>query len=197
MNNCDKILKLLEKNNGYVTTKEVKKNNIPNIYLTMMVNKNIIDRCSRGLYSSKSILVDNYYSTIKKSKNAVFSHATALYLHNLSDRTPLNYDITVPSGYNGSLQKDNNINLFYIKKDLLELGLVNVNSPFGMKIRVYDAERTICDIIKNKNRIDKEILSKALKSYSSLKEKDLNKLFKYADRMNIRKKVMEYMEVLL
>lgn len=72
-----------------------------------------------------------------------------------------------------------------------------MESPFGMKIKVYDIERTICDIIKNKNKIDAEIFSKALKDYAKSKNKNLSKLTKYAKAMNIEKKVSEYMEVLL
>jgi len=37
MNFYDKILKLIEKNNGYVTTKEVVENGINKIFLTNMV----------------------------------------------------------------------------------------------------------------------------------------------------------------
>ena len=72
-----------------------------------------------------------------------------------------------------------------------------MKSPFGMQIWVYDVERTICDIIKNKNKIDAEIFSKALKNYIASKKKNINRLMKYARIMNIEKKVLEYMEVLL
>ena len=72
-----------------------------------------------------------------------------------------------------------------------------MESPFGMKIKVYDIERTICDIIKNKNKMDAEIFSKSLKEYAKSKDKNLSKLTKYARTMNIENKVREYMEVLL
>ena len=72
-----------------------------------------------------------------------------------------------------------------------------MTSPFGMKIKVYDIERTICDIIKNKNKVDGEIFSKALKEYARSKNKNLSKLTKYAKIMKIEKKVSEYMEVLI
>ena len=72
-----------------------------------------------------------------------------------------------------------------------------MESPFGIKIKVYDVERTICDIIKNKNKIDAEIFSNALKDYAKSKSKNLSKLAKYARKMNIEKKVSKYMEVLL
>ena len=105
--------------------------------------------------------------------------------------------MTVPVGYNGSLSKNKNVVLHYVKKEFLELGLTTIESPFGMKLRVYDKERTICDIVKYRNHMDKEIFTKALKRYAQRKDKDLLKLMKYAKKLNIDKKVLEYMEILL
>lgn len=197
MNFYDKILKIVEKNNGYVTTKEVVKNKINKIFLTNMVKNGTLVRISRGYYGLPNYIEDEYYKIASKSKNARFSMATALYLHNLSDRTPLVYNVTLPFGYSGVLQKEKNVILNFVKRELLDLGVIEMTSPFGMKIKVYDIERTICDIIKNKNKIDAEIFSKALKDYAKSKNKNLSKLTKYAESLNIEKKVREYMEVLL
>lgn len=197
MNFYDKILKIIEKNNGYVTTSEVVKNGINKIFLTNMVRNGKLVRISRGYYGLPNYIEDDYYKLASKSKNARYSMATALYLHNLSDRTPLIYNITLPFGYNGALQKEKNVVLNFVNRKILDLGMMEMTSPFGMKIKVYDIERTICDIIKNKNKMDAEIFSKALKEYAKSKNKNLNKLMKYAKAMNIEKKVSEYMEVLL
>lgn len=193
----DKILKIVEKNNGYVTTKEVVANRINKTFLTNMVKNGTLVRISRGYYGLPNYIEDEYYKIASKSKNARFSMATALYLHNLSDRTPLVYNITLPFGYSGALQKEKKVILNFVKRELLDLGAIEMTSPFGMKIKVYDIERTICDIIKNKNKMDAEIFSKALKDYAKSKNKNLSKLTKYAKAMNIEKKVSEYMEVLL
>lgn len=69
-------------------------------------------------------------------------------------------------------------------------------SPFGMKIKVYGVERTICDIIKNKKKMDGEIFVKALQDYAKSKNKNLSKLAKYAKIMKIEDKVSNYMEIL-
>lgn len=193
----DKILKIVKKNNGYVTTKEVVKNGINKTFLTNLVRNGTLVRISRGYYGLPNYIEDEYYKIASKSKNARFSMATALYLHNLSDRTPLVYNITLPFGYSGVLQKEKNVILNFVKRELLDLGVIEMESPFGMKIKVYDVDRTICDIIKNKNKTDAEIFSKALKDYAKSKNKNLSKLTKYAKVMNIEKKVSEYMEVLL
>ena len=195
--NYDKILKIIEKNNGYVTTSEVVNNGIERRFLTNMVKNGILVRISKGYYGVKNYIPDEYYKIASKSKNVRFSMATALYLHNLSNRNPLIYNVTLPFGYSGILQKQKNVILNFVNRDILDLGVIEMKSPFGMKIKVYDAERTICDIIKNKNKIDSEIFVETLKEYARSKNKNLSKLTKYAKIMKIEKKVNEYMEVLL
>lgn len=194
MNYYDKILKIIKDNDGYITTKEVVEKGIERRFLTNMVKRGSINRISRGYYGLPNYIGDEYYKMLSKSKNAIFSMSTALYLHNLSDRNPIIYNITLPNGYSGALQKEKNVILNFVKREFLNLGVMKIKSPFGMEIKVYDIERTICDIIKNKNKMDAEIFSKALKEYAKSNNKNLSKLRKYARKMNIEKKVNEYME---
>ena len=188
------ILKLFK--NGYLTTKDVDENNIPRFYLTKLIRDNKIERVSRGVYIKKNVLVDEFVILQSKSKNAIYSNTTALYLHGFSDRIPIKYDITINSGYNGSLQKEDNVNLFYTKKELLGLGVINYKLDSGNIIKVYDLEKTICDIIKNKKKIDGEIFNKAVREYFYSKKKNTLKLYEYAKKMNIYNKVRDTFEVL-
>lgn len=197
MNYYNKILTIINKNNGYTTTKEIVENGIERRFLTEMVKNGTLTRISRGYYGLPNYIEDEYYKIFSKSKNVRFSGATALYLHNLSERIPLVYHVTLPYGYHGSLQKKKNVVITFVKKELLDLGVIEIISPFGTKIKTYDVERTICDIIKNRNKIDAEIFSKALKEYARSKNKSLSKLTKYAKSLNIEKKVSDYMEILL
>lgn len=197
MNQYSKLITIIENNSGYITAKEIEKKNIDRHHLRTLIKEGEVIRISRGFYSLKNSFADNFYIMISKSKKSVFSYATALYFHNLSDRNPVVYDITVPYSAGNSYKNEKNVNLHYVKKELLDLGLIEMETPFGMKVRVYDVERTICDIIKNKNKMDSEVFSKALKSYSTLKSKDLKKLMRYAKQLKVDKKVREYMEVLI
>lgn len=190
----NKILNLFE--NGYLTTKDVNDNNIPRFYLTKLIKENKIERVSRGVYSKKNVLVDEFVVLQSKSKNAIYSNTTALYLHGFSNRIPIKYDITINNGYNGSLQKENNVNLFYTKRELLELGVIDYKLDSGNIIRVYDLDKTICDIIKNKKKIDAELFNKAVREYFYSKKKNTLKLYEYAKKMNIYNKVRDTFEVL-
>lgn len=190
----NKILKLFR--NGYLNTKDVVNNNIPRTYLTKLVKETKIERVSRGVYTKKNVLADEFVILQSKSKNAIYSNATALYLYGFSNRIPIKYDITINNGYNGSLQKNSNVNLFYTKKDLLDLGVTNYKLDSGNIIKVYDLERTICDIIKNKKKIDAEIFNKTIREYFYSKNKNTLKLCEYAKKMNIYDKVRDTFEVL-
>ena len=189
----NKILNLFK--NGYLTTKDVNDNNIPRFYLTKLIKEGKIERVSRGVYIKKNELVDEFVILQSKSKNAIYSNTTALYLHGFSNRIPIKYDITINNGYNGSLQKENNVNLFYTKRELLELGVIDYKLDSGNIIKVYDLDKTICDIIKNKKKIDAEIFNKAIREYFYSKKKNTLKLYEYAKKMNIYNKVRDTFEV--
>ena len=190
----NKILNLFK--NGYLTTKDVTDNNIPRTYLTKLIKENKIERVGRGVYIKKNVLVDEFVVLQSKSKYAIYSNTTALYLHGFSNRIPIKYDITIKSGYKGSLQKEENVNLFYTKNELLDLGVINYKLDSGNIIRGYDLDKTICDIIKNKKKIDAEIFNKAIREYFYSKKKNTLKLYEYAKKMNIYNKVRDTFEVL-
>jgi len=195
MNNETRILGLLEQK-GYITVEEVEREGISRRFLSLMVNKNKINRLSRGLYALPDELDDEFFIIDFKSKNSVFSNMTALYFHGLCDRIPLKYDVTVRNEYKGSLQKDDKVNLFYVKRENIDLGLINMITNYGNSVRVYDVERSICDIIKNKRRFDLELYNKAVRDYYYSKTKETNRLYDYADILGIYKKVKKTFEVL-
>ena len=190
----DKIFELFK--NGYLSTKDVVKNGIPRIYLSILVKEGIIERVSRGLYIKKNDVYDEMMIIQNRSRYAIISNMSALYLYGIINRIPIRYDVTVPSGYKGSLQNSTNVNLFYIKKELHSIGLTEFMSDNGYSIRVYDLERTICDVIKNKNNLDIELVNKAVRDYYYNKDKDVIKLYDYARKLNVYNKVRNYFEVL-
>lgn len=197
MNNEEKIIKKMQKNHGMITTNDVEQIGIARKTLTRMVEKGLIERESQGLYVLPNSWGDEYYSLIFSSKNAVFSHATALFLHGLSERVPLIYEITVINGYNASLKTRENIELYFVAKDIFELGKVEIESPQGKIVPVYDIERTLCDILKSKQKQDIEIIKYAFKTYVKSPKKDIYKLTEYAKKLKVEEEVNTYLEVLL
>ena len=89
------------------------------------------------------------------------------------------------------------IKVFTVKKNLLDIGKEYVVNSYGHKIPIYDLERTICDLVRSKNRFEIQDYQTAIKSYVVSKEKNLNRLVEYAKLFHVEKKIREIMEVLL
>lgn len=192
----NKVLKIMKNNKGIITSSQLESYGIPRVYLSKMVEKNIIERIERGIYVTKDYEYDEYYLFQLKYPKTVFSYNTALYFYEMTERTPIKMDVSISKNYNPHRFKDI-VNVYRINDELFELGIVYKKSPQGMKVRTYNLERTICDIIKDKDSIDIEIRNKAIKKAIKSKEFNASKMFEYAKKMNIYDKVKNYMEAII
>ena len=196
MKDEEKVLKIIKNNNGLVKTSDITSNSINKMSLLRLAEKGEIYRVERGLYIEANKMEDPYYIFQYKCPKAVFSHETALYFHDLTDRTPNELMITIPSKYNSRLLKEKKYKFSYIKEELYELGKIKVKTPYGNEVYCYNIERTICDIVRDRSKIEDYQFVDALKRYVRLKNKDLTKLYEYAEKFNIKEDVKKYIEVL-
>lgn len=171
--------------------------NIPRVYISKLISIGKIERVSRGVYVAVGEIEDEMYYMQVKYPKLVYSHETALFIHELTDRTPFEYAVTVPSVYKVPQNVSENNKVYYIKKELHELGIITAKTSFGNKIKVYDVERTICDILRSRERIDIQIINEALKRYVKLKNADFSRLSEYAKEFRVDKILKKYIEVLL
>ena len=89
------------------------------------------------------------------------------------------------------------ITVYTIKKEFYDLGLSQAETPFGNTVAVYDPERTICDVIRSRNRMEMQTIRDALRQYTARKHKDLRRLMRYAQALHIETVLRNYLEVLL
>ena len=197
MNQKDMVLEFAKKNNGIIKTDELKEYNINRSTIKRLKDKGIIEKINRSLYITADTFEDEYYSFQNKCPKAIFSHETALYFHNLTDRTPIKLMVTIPSDSNSRYVKDERYDFTYIKKELYELGKIKVKTPYGNFVYCYDMERTICDIIRNKEKIERFQYVDALKRYAKLNTRNSKKLYNYAKKFKIEKELQNYMELLV
>ena len=197
MNQKYMVLEFAKKNNGIIKTDELKEYNINRSTIKRLKDKGIIEKINRSLYITADTWEDRYYFLQNKCPKAIFSHETALYFHDLTDRTPIKLMVTIPSDSNSRYVKDERYDFTYIKKELYELGKIKVKTSYGNFVYCYDMERTICDIIRNKEKIEYFQYIDALKRYARDENKNIYKLYEYAKIFKILEKVKNYMEVLV
>lgn len=191
------IDKLIEERNGYIRLIDAQNEGISKYAVMEYVRKNEMGKVAPGVYISPDAWEDRLYSMQLRNRKIVFSHETALYIHNLSDREPYSPVITVGRGYNAKHLKDTGVIVHTVRPEWLELGLTQAQTFIGNTVRIYDRERCICDIIKNKNKMDIQVFQIALTSYFSDSDKNIHHLMEYARIMGISDKVRQYTEVLL
>ena len=192
----ERVNSLLEQNGGYLTTNTAKRNGLNSKTLQRVAERGLIERAAHGLYVGADIFPDPLYIAQYRCPKGVFSHETALFLHDLSDRVPLKLMMTIPSGWNTKLLKDNEMLFFYSRPKNMELGVSKAKTTSGKTVRAYDSERTLCDCLKNIDKLDRDLVITALKRYVKITSKDNAKLLEYASALKIRDTVYRYLEVL-
>lgn len=197
MNYAEQIINFAKKNNGVVTAAQVTEAGINRYYLTLLVKRNLLERSERGVYILPTTFDDEMFNLQSRYKKGFFSHGTALFLMGLTDRTPIKYSMTFPLQYNVSALKKENIEYYRVKDDLYELGVINGKTPNGNTVKLYNAERTLSDILKGRSKTEIQIVTEAFKRYAKLDRKDIPRLSEYAKLMRVEKRLRPYLEVLL
>jgi predicted transcriptional regulator of viral defense system len=194
----NRLRKVLANQQGIIRTAELAELGIPRTYLSILERNGEIERISRGVYQTTSTFVaDEWYSFQARYKTAIFSHETALFLHDLTDRTPLFFSVTVPSGYHSLSLNQSSHKVFYVQRQLFGLGVIGLKSPLGNEIKATDLERTICDILRSRNQIDIQLVNDAIKRYTRGSQKNIDRLYHYARQFKIQKTVRATIEILL
>lgn len=197
MTQAEQIKKLIIDNNGMIRTSQVTEAGISKPVFYQYVRDNGLEQISHGVYATRDAWTDAMYLVHLRCEQAVFSHETALFLHDLTDREPMEYEITVKTGYNPSKLKSDGIKVYTVKKELHGEGIVMMQTAFGHSVPVYNMERTICDIIRNRNNTEIQTFQSALKQYTKRKDKNLRLLMQYATKFHVDKILRQYLEVLL
>ena len=188
---------LLNEYGGIIQTFQVIDNGISKPVFYSYVKERGLEQAAHGVYVSPDTWTDAMYILHLRCSQAVFSHETALFFHDLTDREPLKYTITVRTGYNPSRLQENGFQVYTIKNDLHETGITTMQTPFGHSVPVYDMERTVCDLLRSRNNIEMQVFQDALKQYARRKDKNLRTLMKYASMFHVEKILRPYLEVLL
>lgn len=197
MSKFDLLDMLLETHKGILRTSDVIEAGISKTYFSEYVSKRELGRISHGIYLSKDAWEDSMYIVQLRFPQAVFSHETALFLHDLTDREPIQYSVTLKTGYNTAKLQEMGLSVHLIKKELHPVGIIEVTSPFGHLVKTYDAERTICDILRSRNQIEIQVFQDALKHYFRQSDKNLRLLMQYAKLFHVERILTPYLEVLI
>ncbi len=164
-----------------------------------MLEQGLIERIKRGCYH----WVDDYGTSEVVIVNRLFPDAvlcmeTALFYYRYSDRNPAEWNITIDKN---TSRKRTNIDYPFIKAYRVEPELLSIGKTKGeidfQEVHIYDRDRTICDVLRNMNKMDKEIFNKAIQGYVKDQKKNIPNLMQYAKTLRVQKRVKDLIGVWL
>lgn len=197
MSQPDKIMAYLNQNGGQITAKTVTSMDISPRVLRNMYAQGQLERLAPGVYIDPLEFGDDIAALQYRLSRGVFFKDTALFLYGMIDRTPSTYEMNFPLPYAYSTKTDEPIKIYRQKKDLYDIGITTTKTPGGNLVKLYNVERTLCDILRKRDRSDAETIKQAMNSYAKRKEKNLGQLMAYARIFKVEKEISAYMGVLL
>ena len=182
-----------------MTTAQLKEERFYHADIVSLLDDGVIEKVKRGYYhylqndSGSEILIIN-----KLFPDAVLCMETALFYYGYTDRNPSEWNFAIDKMVSkGRTEIDYPfITAYRVEASVLVLGETE-GIIDGEPVRIYDIDRTICDVLRNMNKMDKEIFNKAIQRYVNDEQKNIPNLMKYAKKLRVQKKVKDLIGVWL
>ena len=189
MNGTEHYKRIFDQYGGMMRTKELQNENVFYRRLQRLIDEGYVEKVRYGYY--QWIDEEDFSeagTVIRLFPDAILCMDTALRYYKYSDRTPAQWHLTVSKDSGKSRFNIDYpfIKPYYVEPKILEIGLSNGNMD-GHEVRIYDKDRVICDCLRYRNKMDKEIFNRAIQSYIADPEKSIPKLLEYAEALRVKK----------
>ena len=195
--NEQKVLLMISEQGGYARSNDMRKAGIHPSILPSLERSGRLVRIKRGLYAlPENASGDDRVEALLAIPGSVLCLGSALSFHEIGTWEPVEIYLAVQAGRKVRIPEQLPIRLFHFGRETFQLGLIENAGPDG-KLRVYDAERTICDLFRFRHRLGTDIASEALRGYMRLPSRAIPRLLEYAERLNILEPLKRSLEALL
>jgi len=192
----EKIINLFKENSGILTVQELKDNNVSYSTIRRLKKEGLIESIKRGIYKLADADIDDFTEAQKLIPRGVFCLYSSASIHELTTHIPMEHHIAIHKKRKISLPYYPPIQPYYWDNSPYTLGVEKVNKN-GNWIEVYNAEKTVCDFLRFRNKLGWEAAKEVLKTYIGSEEREISKLVDYSRELRIYSKVNQYLEILL
>lgn len=198
-NDIKNVRKLFNRHHYIMTTAELLESKLYYADIKQLLDEGLIERVKRGYYhwiedcgESEVVMINHLFP------DAVLCMETALFYYGYSDRNPAEWNFAIDRNVSKQRTKIDYpfIKAYRVESDFVTLGETEGEIDFH-KVRIYDRDRTICDVLRNMNRMDREIFNKAIQGYVKDTRKNVPNLMEYAKVLRVQKRVRELIGVWL
>jgi predicted transcriptional regulator of viral defense system len=193
MISIDQLRKQFMDHGNIMKTSELKTIGVSSRQIAKLLETNVLKKIKTGFYEMADGAVRDEIVIAKLFPSAVIYLESALLYYGYTDRIPTRWQIAVDKNISKPQFQLSYppITPFFIEKKYLIFGIAEYEVN-GIKIRIFDKDRTICDILRYSNKIDNEVFRQAIQKYCKDKNRNIKNLMDYAKKLRVSKKVKTY-----
>jgi len=182
MRDIAKIQGIFQRYGGMMRTHQLSQEKVYYADIAFLLKEGVVEKVRTGYYQwIDRENLSEAATVIRLFPDGILCMDTALRHYGYSDRTPGEWHIAVNKYSNRTRFRIDYpfVKPYYVAPELLELGLCK-QSIDGNTVRMYDKERVICDCLRYRNRMDKELFNKAIQGYINDTGKSIPRLMEYS-----------------
>jgi predicted transcriptional regulator of viral defense system len=191
--------KVFEKHSAMLRVSEAIRLGIPEYIVYEMIEKGTLVKEARGIYRLADVDPLSNPDLVQVSllvPKSVICLISALYFYELTTQIPHSIYIALPQNTGRPRLTYPPLEVFWVTNSLHSIG-VETHVLDGIKVKIYNREKTIADCFKFRKRIGEEIALEALKDYVKQPKLDVHKLLQYAKINRVEKRITPYLKSLL
>ena len=189
------------KKHGYARMKELKEQSFHTGDISRLLKEGIIFKVKPGLYRinefQKGVDVkESYLDICQAVPEGVLYLISALDFHNLTTFNPMGIYIAIPHNKKAPKIFYPPVKFFYLYENFYNRGIEKIQTKYG-NIRVYDREKTLCDMFRYRNKLGEDLAIEGLKNYLNSSDANIEKLINYAEIYKAKTILMPYLKTAL
>lgn len=182
-----------------ISMQELKNKGLSQYKVSKLVSEGKLKKLNKGYYENTEYSGEesDFYYTEAYAPNGVICLLSAADYYQLTTFIPDAIDVAIPRKAKISTIPDKpRLNIHYYTDARHELGITTVREGKN-KFQIYDIEKTVVDIVFYKEKIGIQETKEILINYLQRRDRNLNRLMKYAELMKCNKVMRQYLEVLV
>lgn len=197
----DKIITYFKKHGGYARMKDLKAASIHTREIARLVHENIIEKVKPGLYRLSDLPQEDnipvsFIDVCHAIPKGIVCLLSALEFHDLTTFNPPEIYIAIPNSERGTKLEYPPVRVYFFRNRFYNLGIETFVTSSG-EVRIYNQEKTICDMFRYRNKLGEDVALEGLKNYLKSKHADIQKLTEYAERCQVKTIILPYIKALV
>ncbi|MEA3452608.1 MAG: type IV toxin-antitoxin system AbiEi family antitoxin domain-containing protein [Bacteroidota bacterium] len=196
MSKQEQIRNIFKQKGGIVKLEEITNQGINKYHLQKLVESGKVEKIQHGIYKLVEYQINGFVELKKIIPNGIICLYSAWSNYELTTYIPHEYHIAIEKKSKIKLPYYPPIKLYYWDSSILQIGVIKKKID-NVKIEIYDIEKSVCDAVKFRNKIGKDILNEILTNYLKRQDKNIDKLIKYAKQLRVETILKNYLDVLI